>query len=422
MPTKYRIIVQAGPQQGAEFSFEEGETFIIGRGKDSHTQIQDPLLSRIHCRIDWIDDVPWLVDAQSTSGTFVNSRPVERYAIQSGDVFTIGNSALRFERVGKSRQEVLAENPWLANNPLLQDSKPIQRRLQELVGATFGQFRLDRILAEGSSGVVFKGIDTQKNEPVAVKVLEPDLDHQDEQKERFVRAMKTMINIRHPHIVQLYGAGKQGPYCWAAMQYVEGDSLAKVIDLIGVGNALPWREVFRVAVQIGRALEEASKKKLIHRNVTPRNIMRRSRDACHLLGDLMLAKALEGTQAREVTKPGQIVGELAYLPPERTKSSLDIDERSDLYGLGATLYALISGRPPASGQSAMSIIRSIREETPPRPSVYQKDIDVEFEALLLQLLEKAPNHRVQSAWMLLNNLESIAKKNRLDADWAEWLD
>ncbi len=307
--------------------------------------------------------------------------------------------------------------------------QPLVARLQidstPLAGtgrATFGQFRLDRILAEGSSGVVFKGIDTQKNEPVAVKVLEPDLDHQDEQKERFVRAMKTMINIRHPHIVQLYGAGKQGPYCWAAMQYIEGDSLAKVIELIGVGNALPWREVFRVAVQIGRALEEASKKKLIHRNVTPRNIMRRSRDACHLLGDLMLAKALEGTQAREVTKPGQIVGELAYLPPERTKSSLDIDERSDLYGLGATLYALISGRPPASGQSAMSIIRSIREETPPRPSVYQKDIDVEFEALLLQLLEKDPDHRVQSAWMLLNNLESIAKKNRLDADWAEWLD
>ncbi len=306
--------------------------------------------------------------------------------------------------------------------PASQANRKPEHQLDALVGQQLGNFRLDRILAEGSSGVVFKATDLEKRIPVAVKVLEPDVDHQDEQKERFVRAMKTMINIRHPHIVALLGAGKQGRYCWAAMEFIEGDSLAKVIELIGIGNVLPWRESFRVAVQIGRALEEAAKHKWIHRNVTPNNIMRRNLDACHLLGDLMLAKALEGSQARQVTKAGKIVGDLAYLPPERTMSDATIDERSDLYGLGATLYALISGKPPATGRAMAAIIQSIRQEAPARLTVFQKDIDPEFEEVILKLLAKEPDARYQSAWLLMKDLERIGAKLRLSADAANWVD
>ena len=163
--------------------------------------------------------------------------------------------------------------------------------------------------------------------------------------------MKTMLPIRHPNIVRLYNAGKKGPVCWAAMEFIEGESLTKVIDRIGIQGMLDWHEVFRLAVQIGRALQEASEHKIIHRNVTPTNILRRTSDKTCLLGDLMLAKGLEGTTAQQITQPGQLIGDLAYMSPERTQPDAVADCRSDLYGLGATLYALLAGavaKPPAA--------------------------------------------------------------------------
>lgn len=174
------------------------------------------------------------------------------------------------------------------------------------------------------------------------------------------------------------------------MEYVQGDSLAKMIEWIGIGNSLQWKEVFVVAAQIGRALHEAEKRKIIHRNVTPNNILRRSKDSCHLLGDLMLAKALEGTQAREITKPGQIVGELPYLPPERTYPNATVDERSDLYGLGATLYGLITGKAPGTGKNPVEIIQNIRSKEPMKPSLFQKDINREFEEAVMRWIAKSP--------------------------------
>ena len=128
--------------------------------------------------------------------------------------------------------------------------------------------------------------------------------------ERFVRAMKTMMPIRHKNIVRLYYAGKKGPLCWAAMEYIDGENLAQVISRIGVRGMLDWKEVFRVAVDVCRALDESHRQKILHRNVTPNNILRRNSDKTCLLADLMLAKALEGTLAKQVTQPGQMIARI----------------------------------------------------------------------------------------------------------------
>ncbi len=421
MTLSCKIVVDDGPQAGKIYELVEDETFVIGRGKDSHTQINDPQLSRVHCRIDWFNKEPWLVDAGSASGTLVNQMSIHRHSLKYRYIIQVGVSSLRFECEGvTSSLEKPAVGP-LDSNPLFAAPEPKAKPFEELLKVAFAQFRLDAIIAIGSSGVVFKATDTEKNRPAAVKILTPDLEHQEEQKERFVRAMKTMMDIRHPHIVRIYGAGKKGPYCWTAMEYVQGDSLSKLIEWIGIGNSLPWKDVFSVAVQIGRALEEAEKRKIIHRNVTPNNILRRSKDCCHLLSDLMLAKALEGTQAKEITKPGQIVGELPYLPPERTMPGMAIDGRSDLYGLGAALYGLITGRPPCIGKTLVEVVQSIREKLPPKPSVFQRDIHPEFETIILTLLSKDPNDRFYSAKALMLKLRGIAESAKLETDWANWV-
>lgn len=288
--------------------------------------------------------------------------------------------------------------------------------LDDLVGHSLAHYRLDAIIARGASGVVFKATDTERDRTAAIKVLAPDPAHSEEQKDRFVRAMQTMLPVRHPNLVQLYNAGKTGPYCWAAMEYVDGESMTEVIARIGVEGMLDWREAHRVAVHIGRALEEAYQRKIIHRNVTPRNILRRRRDRVCLLGDLMLAKALRGSLARQVTQPGQLVGDVAYMSPERTRGSEGVDHRSDIYGLGATLYALLTGRAPFASPSLPALVRKVRDEPPRKPREYQLSINDLFQDAVLKMLAKQPEERFATPRELLKQLEQIARYNNIEID------
>jgi serine/threonine-protein kinase len=184
---------------------------------------------------------------------------------------------------------------------------------------------------------------------------------------------------------------------------------------------LDWREVWRVAVHIGRALAEAYSRKIIHRNVTPTNILRRHKDKVCLLGDLMLAKALEGTLAKQVTQPGQLVGDVPYMSPERTRDSDAVDCRSDIYGLGAMLYALMTGKPPFESSSLPELIRMVREAAPVEPKQYQLSINELFQDLVLKMISKKPEDRFETPRHLLRELDRIGKYNSLEADFGEWV-
>jgi serine/threonine protein kinase len=193
-----------------------------------------------------------------------------------------------------------------------------------------------------------------------------------------------------------------------AMDFIEGESMTEVIRRIGVAGMLDWRYGFRVAVHIARALEYAHGQHIIHRNVAPQNILLRTADKTALLGDLMFAKALEGTLAQQITRPGELVGDVGYMAPERTRGG-EVDGRADLYGLGATVYALIAGRPPFSGGTVLETITRIRGAEPEKPKKYQMAIPDLFQGTVLKLLAKRPEDRFQSAKDLLVDLERVGK-------------
>ena len=178
---------------------------------------------------------------------------------------------------------------------------------------------------------------------------------------------------------------------------------------------LDWREVWGVAVHVGSALSEAYSQQIIHRNVTPTNIMRRSKDKSCVLGDLMLAKGLQGALAQQVTQPGQLIGDLPYMSPERTQSDAEVDCRSDLYGLGATLYALLTGRPPVEGEVLPVLVKNVREQVPESPKTFQLAINDLFGDLVMRLLEKRPDERYQTPSALLKDLDRIGTFNGLEA-------
>jgi serine/threonine-protein kinase len=226
--------------------------------------------------------------------------------------------------------------------------------------------------------------------------------------QRFVRGMKTMLPLRHTNLVALYGAGRTGALCWMAMEYIDGRNLMQVIKRRGGSGVLDWRETLHLTLQVARALEFAHGHQIVHRNVTPSNILVSNAEPLAKLGDLMLAKALEGTLAKQVTLPGELVGNLHYMSPEQTRGGA-LDYRSDLYNLGATAYVMLTGVPPFGGSTHMEIITKVRQGQPERPNKFQLYVPLRFEEAVLTLLAKRPEDRFQTATELIAELEGLAQ-------------
>jgi serine/threonine protein kinase len=403
MPKDLRVI--AGPDQGRFYRLFENHPLLLGRSRHAFDPLKDLQVSRVHCEIELEDGQIHVTDMDSGGGTFVNGKRIHEEYLADGDVLQIGQTQLRLHSEPDSGES--AARPATAT-PLKQ-TVLVGDRLQELSGQSVSHFHIGELHARGQSGLIFEARDFKDDSPVALKVLFPGATRNAKELRRFVRSMRTVMPLRHPNLVTLLGAGKSGPYCWVAMEFVDGESLSQVIQRIGVAGMLDWRHAFRVAVHIGRALEYAHENSIIHRNLTPQNIIVRKSDKVAKLGDLMLAKAMEGALAEQLTRPGEILGDLRYMSPERTLASTDVDGRSDLYSLGALLYALLCGRPPFEGGSLVETIVKIRTGVPAKPKQFQMSIPDRFQAIVLKLLEKRPEDRFQSAKQLLKELQRIAK-------------
>jgi serine/threonine protein kinase len=404
-----QLLVIAGPDKDRAFTLQAGPELMLGRSQRCLYRLTDPRASRAHCQLLLEGEQATVIDA-SSGGTFVNGAPVSRHRLKLGDVLQIGDTQLRLQ-MGDFPLEValaaLAEAP--APAPKNAAPKKAPDKLEALSGQTLSHYDIGPVVGRGQSGIVFHATDTKDNRSVALKVLLPEFSRDEEEMQRFIRSMKTALPLRHPHLIAVYGAGKTGKYCWVAMEYVAGENLTEVIERLGVAGMLDWKNAFRVAVQIGRALAYAHAQQIIHRNVTPKNILVDATNKAAKLGDLMLAKALEGALAQQITRPGELVGEVAYMAPERTRGMTGVDGRSDLYGLGATVYALLTGRPPFEGSSLVEKITRIRQTEPVKPTKYQMGIPHRFEEVVLKTLAKRPEERYQTAQELVKELERVGK-------------
>ena len=399
-----QLVVVSGPDAGRSFALEDNTALLVGRGQDANAQLTDPHCSRKHFQLQVAEGKVLLKDLGSSSGTHVNGTPASDTRVGPGDTIQIGQTQMRVEGPGMSDVTVAAEaNPEAAG----------AAGATALVGQKIHNYEITKVLSQGSTSVVLQGRDTEQNRDVAVKVLLPELATDEEEMQRFIRAMKTMHPIRHPNIIRIYNAGKTNEHVWVAMEYVDGESVAEMIARIGTVGMLDWRDAFRVCIHIARALNEAFEHKIIHRNITPENILVRAEDKVAKLGDMMLAKALEGTKVEQITQPGQLIGPIPFMPPERTLGSSDVDCRADIYSLGATVYALLTGRPPVEGGNLPELIMKIRDEEPQRPKDFQLSIDDMFEGVVLRMLAKRPEDRYQEPSDLVTELERIAKFQNL---------
>ncbi len=272
------------------------------------------------------------------------------------------------------------------------------------VGQQFGPFLIDKELGAGAMGAVYRGTYLKTGQVLAIKVMAPGYGANNAAaSERFKREVAILKQLKHPNIVRLFGEGKTGGVRYYAMEYVEGESLDKVMAR---RDRMTWEEVVEFGTQLCSALQHAHEAGIVHRDLKPSNLMILA-DGTLKLTDFGIAKDLDETQ---LTSTNCTVGTASYMSPEQCRGEKNITHKSDLYSLGVVFFELLTGRKPFQADSPMELFLKHVNEPPPRPSQFALDIPVWLDTLVCQLLEKKPEHRPLDANMVANVLTSIQQK------------
>ncbi len=269
--------------------------------------------------------------------------------------------------------------------------------------ARLGPFRVERELARGGMGVVYAAFHEGLGRRVALKLLRAGQGADPEEVERFRFEAQAAARLKHPHIVGIHDVGRTADGWYLAMDLVEGESLQARIAREG---ALPPEEAARLLEVIARAVHYAHGRGILHRDLKPHNVLLDAQGAPHL-ADFGLAKDASRAEAG-LTVTGQVLGTPAYMSPEQASGDPAlVDRRSDVWGLGATLYAALTGRPPYEGASVVNIIAALSSRDPRPASRLRPGLDRDLETVVMTCLERDPARRYASA-------EAVA------ADLARW--
>jgi serine/threonine-protein kinase len=274
-----------------------------------------------------------------------------------------------------------------------------------LVGQQIGPFLIEKEIGAGAMGAVYRGKYVKTGQVVAVKVMAPGVGGTSGSQAgaRFERESKILKQLNHPNIVRLFGVGKHHGMPYYAMEFVQGESLDRVMSR---RDRMTWEEVVDLGQQLCSALQHAHEAGIVHRDLKPSNLMILA-DGTLKLTDFGIAKDLDVTA---LTGANCTVGTAAYMSPEQCKGDPHLTHKSDLYSLGVVLYELVTGRKPFTAENAMDMFLQHVNATPERPSRMVMDVPVWLDTLICQLLEKKPDQRPFDAAMVARALAGIQEK------------
>ena len=444
-----QLFVIEGADRGRAFILPESGMIVIGKSKkNAEIVLHDLFVSRAHCQIEVEEDSVIVTHLSGDNGTLVNGQRITQQLLQIGDVLRIGNEHLRLELVefqdsssesdedeevvevvaededGEYEVEVVEEETETtksidattadARDPYSLPHPPVDKLLK-LDGQVLGHFQIGPLLGRGQSSMVFRALDSKNQQLVALKVISPDFPANDAELQRFIKALKLLTPLQNPHLLTLCGAGKTGPYCWMSREYVEGDSVARLVQRLNEGGSrFDWTRACRVAVHMGKVLDFLHSKGISHGNITPRNVLIRKSDRLTKLSDLMLSRALEGSKLQKAILGKKLMAEMTHIAPEQTDPHAPGSPLGDIYALGTVLYFLLTGQPPFTGTSPRDILAKVREGKVERPSKLQRGIPPPFEASVLLMMARRPEERFPTAAEMLDAVQRIAQEHEIE--------
>jgi tetratricopeptide (TPR) repeat protein len=267
-------------------------------------------------------------------------------------------------------------------------------------GALFaGRYEVQEELGKGGMGRVYKVLDNEIGETVALKVLNPDIAADPKTIERFRNELKMARKITHRNVCRMHDINRERTTYFITMEYVPGEDLK---SLIRRKERLSEDDAISLAAQVCAGLSEAHRLGVTHRDLKPQNIMIDEEGEARIM-DFGIARSRE---TKGVTEEGLIIGTPDYMSPEQVEGR-EAEPRSDVYSLGVVLYEMVTGRVPFEGKTALSVAFKHKTETPLDPRKLNDRLSEEFTSVILKCLEKEKEKRYQTAEELRSDLESL---------------
>ena len=283
--------------------------------------------------------------------------------------------------------------------------------MQDLIGRTFGHYRIAEKIGEGGMGVVYRAHDERLDRDVAIKVLPESVAADPDRLGRFEREAKAVAALSHPNILEIFDFGTEGVVTYAVAELLEGSSLREQLQ----HGPLPWREAVEIGACIADGLTAAHTKAIVHRDLKPENVFVTGDDQTKIL-DFGLAKVLKSEEtgpgaselgtASMATRAGSVMGTSGYMSPEQLRGE-PVDHRTDIFALGCLLYETLCGRRAFRGDTPADVASAILTQQPVPLREAGSDAPPDVQRIIDRCLEKSPAKRFQGAADLSFALRSL---------------
>ena len=276
-----------------------------------------------------------------------------------------------------------------------------ERAADPLVGKMLGGYRVEELVSRGGMGVVYKAHQVSLDRKVDLKVLPSHLTADETYVKRFLHEAKAAGRLQHANIIQVYDIGESSGTYFFSMEHVDGESLAQLLQK---RNPLGGETTVRIALQICKALTQAHKAGIVHRDIRPTTIMI-TEEGVAKLAELGFTKALD--EAAVVGAGGGGLESPFYLAPEQITDSKNVGPAADLYSLGATMYRMATGTRPFERENLLGVFQAVLHEALPAPKEVLPEIPEDLSDLIAHALQKDPAARFASAQQMLGALRGL---------------
>lgn len=319
----------------------------------------------------------------------------KKFVCTCGKKIRISNAHLgKTGRCPNCDKKILVCKTFFEDESLSEDATLVDRTTihsMPIIEKQFGEYEIEHKLGQGGMGIVYKAYETKIKRVVALKIIS----HGNENMvSRFQKEMEILGQLQHPNIVRLLSYGTE-PQIYLTMEYLEGKPLSEI-------HNLSFQRIAKITQKVAMALQDAHDRGIIHRDIKPANIMLVNKEP--KLMDFGLAKLQQDEE--QISKTGELLGTVAYMSPEQAYGSA-LSNATDIYSLGATMYKLLTSRPPFEGDNNINIIFRVCYQDVVAPRALNPDIPVDLEAICLKCLEKDPRKRYASAKELADDIDNF---------------
>ncbi len=412
--------VIAGPHTGRVFTFEQHDTFLIGRSESAQFCLpHDRYFSRNHCLLEIAPPQCFVRDLGSTNGTLVNGQRIDSIYLKNGDRIQGGETVIEVAVISDAANPFDSNPNQVQTTPSLvtiqclncgvlasaEASRPdaklsyvcddCREKLKQNP-QPIPNFEMIRILGQGGMGSVMLARSIKNGQAVAIKTLLPEVAVSEQSMKRFMREIEVAASLQHPHIVSYIEHGTHNGIIYLVTEYVGGMDASKLAK--HRGGKLHYMEVVKIVEQTLSALDFAHKLGFVHRDIKEQNILVDGAYPNYVskLTDFGLAKSFKQTGMSGVTMVGDVAGTIAYMPPEQIRDFKEVQPPSDIYAMGMTAYTLMTGRHALDISPKAGIAETVKAifEKPIVPlMIHNQEIPAQVANVIEKAMAKEPEQR-----------------------------